>query len=229
MSVRRLAAEQPQSFAFNAASETKIAFWLAKYPDERKASAVIPLLWIAQKQAGGWLPEPAMRVVAERLGMPYMRVYEVATFYTMFNLSPTGRHYVQLCGTTPCMLRGAEDLKAVCQEVIGPQQHVSDDGSLSWLEVECLGACVNAPMVQISNADGDWYYEDLTPESLRTLLEDLRAGRPVRPGTRADRMHSAPEGGATTLSDASLIDGSRAAPTTLPNLPDPKADAPAES
>ncbi len=219
MSVRRLAGEQPDSFEFDSLSEDKIAFWLSKYPDERKRSGVIPLLWIAQKQAGGWLPEAAMRAVAERLEMPYMRVYEVATFYTMFRLSPEGRHYVQVCGTTPCMLRGAEDLKTVCRERIGEQGVVSEDGAFSWLEVECLGACVNAPMVQISNADGDWYYEDLTMESFAELLDQLHADHPVEPGPRIDRQTSAPQGDATTLTDPSLFDGSRAKPAALPNLP----------
>lgn len=228
MSVRRLAAEQPDSFAFSADSEKKIAFWLAKYPEERKRSGVIPLLWIAQKDAGGWLPEPAIREVAARLDMAFMRVLEVATFYTMFRLAPEGKHFVQLCGTTPCMLRGANDLKDVANEKIGKQGTVTDDGTLSWLEVECLGACVNAPMVQISNADGDWYYEDLTPESFGKLLDDLRAGEAVKPGPRVKRDNSAPEGEATSLTEATLFDGSRAKPITLPNLPSDTAEPEAE-
>lgn len=219
MSVRRLAAEQPESFAFSAASEEKIAFWLAKYPGDRIRSAVIPLLWIAQKDAGGWLPEPAIREVGDRLGMPFMRVLEVATFYTMFRLSPEGKHFVQLCGTTPCMLRGANALKDVAREKIGDQGKVSDDGTLSWLEVECLGACVNAPMVQVSNGDGDWYYEDLTPETFGQLLNDLRAGKPAEAGPRVERDTSAPVGEPTSLTDESLYDGSAAKPLTLPNLP----------
>ena len=125
---------------------------------------MLPLLWRAQEQCGGWLPEPALRYVADMLGMAYIRVYEIATFYTMFNLAPVGRYYVQLCGTTPCWLRGAEALKDTCRKLIGEPGHVTDDGMFSWIEVECLGACVNAPMVQI-NKD---YYEDLTPESFET-------------------------------------------------------------
>ena len=204
MSVRRLAAEQPADFAFTQDNLQWAEQQIAKYPEGRQASAVIPLLWKAQEQHHGWLPEPAIRRIAEMLGMPVIRVMEVATFYTMFNLSPVGEHFVQLCGTTPCMLRGANALKDVCRKVIGDERHVSADGKLSWLEVECLGACSNAPMVQI-NYD---YYEDLTPENFETLLEDLRAGRPVKTGSQVGRSCSAPEGGDTSLSDETLYDGS---------------------
>lgn len=204
MSVRRLAANQPADFAFTQDNLQWAEAQIAKYPEGRQASAVIPLLWKAQEQHHGWLPEPAIRRVAEMLGMPVIRVMEVATFYTMFNLSPVGEHFVQLCGTTPCMLRGANALKDVCRKVIGDERHVSADGKLSWLEVECLGACANAPMVQI-NYD---YYEDLTPENFEALLEDLRAGRPVKTGSQTGRSCSAPEGEDTSLFDASLYDGS---------------------
>lgn len=214
MSARRFAAQQPDSFAFSKDSEAKVKFWLAKYPEERKASAVIPLLWIAQKQEN-WVSEPAMREIASRLEMPYIRVYEVATFYTMFRLQPVGKFHVQLCGTTPCQLRGAEKLKEVCQKEIGDIMYVTDDGRLSWEEVECLGACVNAPMVQIN----DDYYEDLTPESLSQILGKLKNGVEVQPGPQIDRVNSAPEGGATTLTDPSLFDGSKNSISTLPNLP----------
>ena len=206
MSVRRLApAEvQPQSFAFTA----DIAVWagkqIAKYPDGRQASAVISLLWRAQHQAGGWLPQKAIEHVAQLLGMNYIRVLEIATFYTMFNLEPVGRHFVQLCGTTPCMLRGAEGLKEALRKRVGPERHVSADGNFSWLEVECLGACCNAPMVQIN----DEYYEDLTPESLVSLLDDLAAGRPAHIGPQNGRHSSEPEGAVTTLMDTALYDGS---------------------
>jgi NADH-quinone oxidoreductase subunit E len=160
MSVRRLApAElQPKSFAFTAENRAWAEQEIAKYPPGRQASAIIALLWRAQAQSGGWLPEAAIRAVADQLGLAHIRALEVATFYTMFNLAPVGRTYVQLCGTTPCVLRGAEDLKAVCRRRIGDEQHVSSDGQFSWIEVECLGACVNAPVVQI----GADYYEDLT-------------------------------------------------------------------
>lgn len=206
MSVRRLAPDrvQPNSFAFTSANENWADEQIAKYPEGRQASAVIPLLWKAQEQHDGWLPRAAIEQVAKKLGMAPMRVMEVATFYTMFNLQPVGEHYVQLCGTTPCALRGAEALKKVCEEVIGPQSTVTADGKLSWLEVECLGACCNAPMAQI-NFD---FYEDLTPESFRKLLGDLRDGRPVKPGPQIDRSCSEPVGGGETLKDPALFDGS---------------------
>ena len=154
MSVRRLDPNQPESFAFTPENLETAKKTIAKYPEGRQASAIISLLWLAQKQHDYWLPEPAIRCVAEMLDMPYIRALEVATFYTMFNLSPVGKHFIQLCGTTPCWLRGADDLKEVCRKRIGEQQQVSADGNFSWLEVECLGACANAPMVQIN----DEYY-----------------------------------------------------------------------
>ncbi|MBN9454753.1 MAG: NADH-quinone oxidoreductase subunit NuoE [Bosea sp.] len=205
MSVRRLAPDpvQPASFAFTAANENWIDQQIAKYPAGRQASAVIPLLWKAQEQEG-WVSRAVIETVAKRLGMAPMRVLEVATFYTMFNLQPVGQYYVQLCGTTPCALRGAEALKKVCEEVIGPQSTVTADGKLSWLEVECLGACCNAPMAQI-NVD---YYEDLTPANFRQLLDDLRNGRPTKPGPQNGRIGSEPEGGPQTLTDKALYDGS---------------------
>jgi NADH-quinone oxidoreductase subunit E len=204
MSVRRLAAEQPADFAFTPENLEWAQGQIAKYPEGRQASAVIALLWKAQEQHGGWLPEPAIRATADLLGMAYIRVLEVATFYTMFSLEPVGRHFVQVCGTTPCLLRGADKLRAVCERVIGPEKQITEDGQLSWLEVECLGACANAPMVQV-NFD---YFEDLNPESFEKLLEDLRADRPVKPGPQVERAGSAPVGGPTTLTDPSLYDGS---------------------
>jgi NADH-quinone oxidoreductase subunit E len=168
-----------------------------KYPEGRQQSAVIPLLWRAQEQADGWLPEAAIRHVADFLGMAHIRVLEVATFYTMFNLQPVGKFHVQLCGTTPCRLRGADDLEKLCKKKIGEQGEVTEDGKFSWVEVECLGACVNAPMVQI-NAD---YYEDLTKESFNQLLDALAAGKKPKPGPQIKRQLSAPVGGPTTLLD----------------------------
>ena len=205
MSVRRLAPDpvQPASFAFTAANENWADQQIAKYPEGRQASAVIPLLWKAQEQEG-WVSRAVIETVARKLGMAPMRVMEVATFYTMFNLQPVGEYFVQLCGTTPCALRGAEALKKVCAEVIGPQSTVTADGKLSWLEVECLGACCNAPMAQI-NVD---YYEDLTPDNFRQLLDDLRNGRPTKPGPQNGRVGSEPEGGGETLKDQALYDGS---------------------
>ena len=195
MSVRRLHDEQPGSFAFTPENMDWAATQIAKYPEGRQASAVLPLLWQAQKQGGGWLSEPAIRCVADMLDMPYMRALEVATFYSMFNLSPVGKYFVQLCGTTPCWLRGADDLKAVCRRQIGEPGDISEDGKLSWIEVECLGACVNAPMVQIN----DDFYEDLTADTFERLLEDLRHGRNVMTGPQNGRQASAPEGGPTVL------------------------------
>ena len=195
MSVRRLNEEQPTEFAFTPENVSWAEGQIAKYPEGRQASAIIPLLWQAQKQTNGWLPEPAIRHVADMLDMPYIRALEVATFYTMFNLSPVGAHFVQLCGTTPCWLRGADDLKEVCRTMIGEQGEITEDGQLSWLEVECLGACVNAPMVQI-NVD---FYEDLTAESFEQILTDLRAGKEVATGPQNSRRASEPEGGLTVL------------------------------
>lgn len=230
MSARRLAIRQPESFALSAAAKKKIAAWVKKYPKGRQRSALIPALWIAQKDAGGWLPEAALRELGDMLDMAYIRVYEVVTFYTMFNLEPVGTHYVQLCGTTPCWLRGSDDLIAMLKRKIGPQRSITEDGKLSWLEVECLGSCANAPMVQISNADGDHYYEDLTAESLEAVLDDLVAGKTPKPGPQNSRRTSEPEGGALAL----LQEGPyvKKKPSQLPNAgkkvklnyyePDPK-------
>jgi NADH-quinone oxidoreductase subunit E len=199
MSVRRLAEQQPESFAFTPDNMTWAKKEMAKYPEGRQASAVISLLWRAQEQEG-WVTEPAIRAVADLLAMPRIRVLEVATFYTMFNLEPVGaKAHIQLCGTTPCWLRGADDLKAVCRRRIGGEHHLSEDGQFSWEEVECLGACVNAPLVQI----GSDTYEDLTAETFEKLIDDIVAGRPLKPGTQIDRQFSAPVGGPTTLTDMS--------------------------
>lgn len=218
MANRRPAKNQPQSFVWTSENEGWCEAQIRKYPQGRQASCVIPFLWRGQKQEG-WVSIPMMEAIAKQLDMPYIRVYEVATFYTMFNLAPVGEFFVQLCGTTPCMLRGAHDLRDVCKEVIGPENHVSDDGKLSWLEVECLGACCNAPMAQISTKQSDHYYEDLTPENFKTLLNDLRAGKEVKQGTQnPKRRTSDPEGENTTLTDPSLYDGSAANPLKeIPN------------
>jgi NADH-quinone oxidoreductase subunit E len=199
MAVRRLAAPevQPKEFVFTAENLTWAKKEITKYPAGRQASAVIPLLWKAQEQSGGWLPQKAIEYVAELLGMAKIRVLEVATFYTMFLLEPVGRKaHVQVCGTTPCMLRGAEEIKDVCRRRIHHEQfQVSGDGTFSWEEVECLGACVNAPMVLI----GSDTYEDLTAESFEKLLDNLVNDKPVKPGPQIDRQFSAPIGGPTTL------------------------------
>jgi NADH-quinone oxidoreductase subunit E len=202
MSVRRLAPPevQPKEFSFNKENLAWAKQQIAKYPEGRQQSAIIPLLWRAQEQAGGWLPEAAIRYVADFLGMAHIRGLEVATFYTMFNLQPVGKFHVQLCGTTPCRLRGADDLEKVCRKRIGEPGDVSKDGKFSWVEVECLGACVNAPMVQI----GADYYEDLTAESFGKILDQFAAGKTPKPGPQIDRQLSAPAGGATTLTDKSI-------------------------
>ena len=216
MSVRRLAKDQPASFAFSAENLEKAKWWMAKFPPGRQQSAVIALLWIVQKQEG-WVSEPGIRAVAELIGMPVIRVLECVTFYTMFQLEPVGRvAHVQVCGTPPCALCGADELMAVLKAEIGPVGHVSADG-LSWEEVECMGACANAPMAAIN----DDYYEDLTPAALKALLAEFRAGRTPPPGSSFGRQATAPEGGPLTLTDPTLYDGSRAKPLAkLPNAPE---------
>ena len=215
MSVRRLAAEQPASFAFAPATMEQARWWIAKYPPERKASAVIPIMWLVQKQEG-WVSEPAIRAIAALLEMPVIRVLEVATFYTMFHLGPAGKHHLQVCGTTPCMLRGAEELKEVCKRRIGEKHEVSGDGKFSWEEVECLGACVNAPVIAID----DYFHEDLTPDALEALVDKLARGERIEPGSAIGRKTSAPDGGPNVLTEARLYDGSLARPLRLPNLPE---------
>lgn len=202
MSVRRLAEEefQPDSFAFSRANASEAKKWIAKYPKGRQQSAVIPLLMLAQDQEG-WVTRAAIEHVSDMLDMPKIRVLEVATFYTQFQLKPVGtRAHVQVCGTTPCMLRGAEDLKDVCRSRIHHDQFERNEaGTLSWEEVECLGACVNAPMVMI----GADTYEDLTPERLAEIIDAFEAGKgdTIAPGPQIDRHLSSPVGGLTTLTD----------------------------
>ncbi len=226
MSVRRLHTEQPtEAFAFNPENLAWAKRTIAKYPPGKQASAVIPVLWRAQEQNDNWVSKPVIEYVANMLGMAYIRVLEVATFYTMFQLQPVGRiAHVQVCGTTPCMLRGAEALKEVCRHRIHfDQHHLSGDGNFSWEEVECLGACVNAPMVQIFKDT----YEDLTPATLEKLIDDLAAGRKVKAGPQINRHLAAPEGGPVTLIDPSLYDGQRVFTRVEPPPPPPPAEAPA--
>jgi NADH-quinone oxidoreductase E subunit len=185
-----------ESFAFNAEYEARAQAIIARYPEGRQQSAVIPLLDLAQRQAGGWLPTAVIEYVASYLGMPKIRVLEVASFYSMFNLEPVGKNFVQLCRTTPCWLRGSDDLRAAAQEVTGcGLGETSADGQFTVVEVECLGACCNAPMVQIN----DDYYEDLTAESFKSVLKSLKRGEKPEPGSRAGRKGSEPEDGLTTL------------------------------
>jgi NADH-quinone oxidoreductase subunit E len=215
VSVRRLAAVQPDSFAFKPDVLAEAKRWMANYPPGKQQSAVIPILWLVQKQ-DGWVCEPAIRAVAELLAMPVIRVLEIATFYTMFMLEPVGTHaLVQVCGTTPCMLRGSGEIIAVCKKRIGPHDHRSADGKFYWQEVECMGACSNAPMAAIN----DYYYEDLTAESFAKLLDEFEAGCTPPPGSMTGRQGASPEGGPTTLTEAALYDGSRAKKMTIPNLP----------
>jgi NADH-quinone oxidoreductase subunit E len=194
--------KEPDNFAFDSESEAKIATILKRYPEGKQASAVIPLLYVAQRQMGrltqsAWVPRVAMDVIADRLSMPPIRVYEVATFYFMFNMKPIGRHHLQLCGTTPCMLRGSDDVLRACKDAGGVKGvgDTSADGMFTLTEVECLGACVNAPILQID----DDYYEDLDYESTVKLLEAFKRGEKPKPGSAIGRMASAPAGEQSVL------------------------------
>ncbi len=196
---------EPAEFAFDAESEAKIATIVARYPAGRQASAVIPLLYVAQRQMGrltgsAWVPRAAMDVIAARLGMPPMRVYEVATFYLMFNTRPIGRFHLQVCGTTPCWLRGSDEVKRACQDAAGVKGYgeTSADGLFTLTEVECLGGCVNAPILQVD----DDYFEDLDYDSTVRLIEALKRGERPRPGSAIGRQGSAPAGGPTVLTGA---------------------------
>ena len=197
MSVRRLAKEQPASFKFSKKTMESVNWWLTKYPVDRRRSAVIPILWLVQKQ-DGWVSEPAIRAIADLLGMAYIRVLEVATFYTMFQLEPVGKVLVQVCGTTPCMLRGSDDILAACKKRGMHKGHTSDDGLWTLTEVECMGNCASAPMVQINDDN----YEDLTAERLDAVLDALAAGKTPKAGTQEPGRHTVePLGGPTTLKE----------------------------
>ena len=188
--------EQPKTFAFTPENQAWAEKIIAKYPPGRQQSAVIPLLDQAQRQAGGWLPRAAMAMVGEMLGMPMIRVYEVATFYTMFNLEPVGRHLVQVCTTTPCWLRGSDEVLSACKKRLGIDvDQTTADGMFSLMEAECLGACVNAPMMQIN----DDFYEDLDAASTVKVLDALARGETPPSGSQSGRQTSAPAGGRTTL------------------------------
>jgi NADH-quinone oxidoreductase subunit E len=200
LSFRRLSDQQPSGFAFTPENSAWIEKQIAKYPPGRQASAVIALLWRGQEQEG-WVTKPMIEEVARRLDMPFMRVLEVATFYTMFNLAPVGRHLVQVCTTTPCWLAGSNEVVAACKKDIAPRpQTISADGVFSWMEVECLGACVNAPVMQI----GKDYYEDLDGEKTEAIFSALRRGEQPKPGSQSGRRSSEPVGGLTSLTDPSL-------------------------
>jgi NADH-quinone oxidoreductase subunit E len=195
MALRRLAEDQPENFAFTPENLTWCQGQLTKYPPGRQTSAVIPILWRAQEQEG-WVTRPMIEEVARMLGMPYMRVLEVATFYTMFNLHPVGRHLVQVCTTTPCWLRGSDEIVATCKRHIHPEQgEISADGAFTWMEAECLGACVNAPMILIDKDP----FEDLDAQKMDKILAAYRHGEQPKPGPQSDRRSSEPSGGPTTL------------------------------
>ena len=196
MSLRRPAKDQPENFEFNSSSLEAANSIIAQYPEGKQQSAVMALLYIAQKQNNNWIPLAAMKYIAKLLEMPYIKVYEVATFYSMYNLSPVGKFFVQVCTTTPCMIRGANKLVEACKEKISiNESELSDDKSCSWTEVECLGACVNAPMMQI-NED---YYEDLNAEKTEKIINQIKNGEKIVPGSYRGRKNSEPENNRKTL------------------------------
>ncbi|MDC0539538.1 NADH-quinone oxidoreductase subunit NuoE [Candidatus Pelagibacter sp.] len=198
MSLRRPSKEQPENFDFNPASLEAAKSIIAKYPKDKQQSAVMALLYIAQKQNSNWIPLAAMKCIGKLLDMPYIKVYEVATFYTMYNLAPVGKHFIQICTTTPCMIRGAYKLVEACKEKISKNENeLSKDQSCSWMEVECLGACVNAPMLQIN----DDYYEDLDKEKTLKILDKILNGETPKPGSYRGRLNNEPENNRKTLMD----------------------------
>jgi NADH-quinone oxidoreductase E subunit len=197
--------EQPASFEFTPENLEKAKWYIAKYPHGRQASAVLPLLDLAQRQSGNWLPRAAMDYVADMLDMAPIRVYEVATFYTMFNLRPVGRWFLQACTTTPCWLRGSDEIVAACKKKLGiAPGHSTDDGKFTLVEVECLGACVNAPILQVN----DDFYEDLDGASTETLLDALAGGTQPPMGSVTGRQGSMPAMGKTTLTEVPAKNGS---------------------
>ena len=190
MSLKKPSKEQPEKFEFNQSSLEVAKTIIAKYPEGKQQSAVMALLYIAQKQNSNWIPLAAMKCIGKFLDMPYIKVYEVATFYTMYNLAPVGKYFIQVCTTTPCLLRGANKIVKICKEKISPNEsEISKDGNCSWMEVECLGACVSAPMMQIN----DDYYEDLDVKTTSEILDSLIQNKPLKPGSYRGRKNTAPE------------------------------------
>jgi NADH-quinone oxidoreductase E subunit len=190
MSLKKVHDDQPKEFEFSTENLKKVENILKRYPKKNKKSAVMPLLYLAQKQNQNWIPLAAIKYIAKYLSMPYISVYEVATFYTMYNLAPVGKYFIQVCTTTPCLIRGADKIVKICKEKISSNEsEISKDGHCSWMEVECLGACVSAPMVQIN----DDYYEDLDEKSTRQILDSLINNRPLKPGSYRGRKNTAPE------------------------------------
>ena len=198
MSLRRPAKNQPESFEFSPSSLQTVNQIISNYPKGKQQSAVMALLYIAQKQNDNWIPLAAMKYIGKFLDMPYIKVYEVATFYSMYNLAPVGKHFVQVCTTTPCMIRGAYKLVEACKEKISENEtELSSDKSCSWMEVECLGACVNAPMMQIN----DDYYEDLDKDKTLKILDKILKGEKPKPGSYRGRTNNEPENNRKTLMD----------------------------
>ncbi len=196
MSIKKISKEQPESFEFNEKSKDVAKKIISNYPEGKQQSAVMALLYIAQRQNNNWIPLVAMKYIAKFLDMPYIKVYEVATFYSMYNLAPVGEYFFQVCTTTPCMLRGAYKLVDVCKNKISENENeVSKNGKMSWMEVECLGACVNAPMMQIN----DDYFEDLDQEKFEKIVEKIAQGKKIEPGSYKARKSSEPENNRTTL------------------------------
>jgi NADH-quinone oxidoreductase E subunit len=198
MSLRKPSKDQPDNFKFNSASLEVAKKIITNYPENKQQSAVMALLYIAQKQNSNWIPLAAMKYIGKFLDMPYIKVYEVATFYTMYNLAPVGKYFIQVCTTTPCMIRGAYKLVEACKEKISEKENeLSKNKNCSWMEVECLGACVNAPMMQINND----YYEDLNKEKTLKILDEILSGKDPKPGSYRGRINNEPENNRKTLMD----------------------------
>ena len=196
MSVKKISKDQPETFKFNEKSIEVAKKIISNYPEGKQQSAVMALLYIAQRQNNNWIPLSAMKHIAKFLDMPYIKVYEVATFYTMYNLAPVGEYFFQVCTTTPCMLRGAYKLVDVCKNKISEKENeISKDGKISWIEVECLGACVNAPMIQIN----DDYFEDLDEKKLEKIIEAIKKDKKIDPGSYRGRKSAEPENNRSTL------------------------------
>ncbi len=190
MSLKKIHDNQPDEFKFTDENLKKTKDILKRYPEKNKKSAVMPLLYLAQAQNDNWLPLAALKYIAKFLSIPYISVYEVATFYTMYNLAPVGKNFIQVCTTTPCLIRGADKIVKLCKEKISINENeVSNNGNCSWMEVECLGACVNGPMIQVNND----YYEDLDQESANKILESMIKNKPLKPGSFRGRKNTSPE------------------------------------
>ena len=190
MSLKKVYEKQPNKFIFDDKNLKLAEKILTKYPSKNKKSAVMPLLYLAQKQNQNWIPLSAIKFIAKYLSMPYINVYEVATFYSMYNLAPVGKYFIQVCTTSPCLIRGADKLVKVCKEKISKKENtISDQGECSWVEVECLGACVNSPMIQVNEN----YYEDLNENDMSKIIDSFMKDKPLKPGSYRGRKSSAPE------------------------------------